>query len=201
MAASRLVFPAAAQMQTSAPAHGIAMHGDPLYPPGFTSYRSVNVQAPKGGRLVQGAVSAFDSLNPFIVRGTAPPFIRWNVVESLMARSPDEAFTCYGLLAKSVETDDARSYVAFEIDPAARFADGTPVTAEDVLFSFELLRAKGRPNHRTYYGKVAKAQVTDPLRIRFDFAVVDRELPLILALMPVLARHATDEVAHACHDG
>lgn len=174
------------------PRHGLAMHGDPLYPPGFAHYRCVNPDAPKGGRLVQGAVGAFDSLNPFIVRGTAPPFVRWNIVESLMARSPDEAFTCYALLARSVETDAARSYVAFEIDPRARFSDGTPVTADDVLFSYELLRAKGRPNHRTYYGKVAKAEVTGPLAIRFTFAVVDRELPLILALMPVLARHATD---------
>lgn len=172
--------------------HGIAMHGAPLYPEGFSHYRSVNPDAPKGGRLIQGAVASFDSLNPFIVRGTAPPFVRWNIVESLMARSPDEAFTCYGLLARRVETDAARSYVAFEIDPRARFADGAPVTADDVLFSFELLRAKGRPNHRTYYGKVATAEVTDPLTIRFTFGVVDRELPLILALMPVLARHATD---------
>ncbi|WP_131836319.1 extracellular solute-binding protein [Ancylobacter aquaticus] len=168
------------------------MHGAPLHPDGFAHYKSVNPLSPKGGRLVQGAVGTFDSLNPFIVRGTAPPFVRWNIVESLMARSPDEAFTCYGLLARSVETDAARSYVTFGIDPSARFSDGTPVTADDVLFSFELLRAKGRPNHRTYYGKVAKAEVTGPLAIRFTFGVVDRELPLILALMPVLARHATD---------
>lgn len=190
-----LVAPARAQDNAGAaagPQHGIAMHGAPLYPDGFAHYRSVNPDAPKGGRLVQGAVGTFDSLNPFIVRGTAPPFVRWNIVESLMARSPDEAFTCYGLLARSVETDDARSYVAFEIDPRARFSDGAPVTAEDVLFSFDLLRTKGRPNHRSYYGKVAKAEVTGPLTIRFTFGVIDRELPLILALMPVLARHAVN---------
>ncbi|WP_428033050.1 extracellular solute-binding protein [Ancylobacter sp.] len=168
------------------------MHGAPAYAEGFANYRSVNPAAPKGGRLVQGAVGTFDSLNPFIVRGTAPPFMRWNVFESLMARSPDEAFTCYGLVARTVETDDARTYVAFEIDPRARFADGTPVTAEDVLFSFNLLRTKGRPNHRSYYGKVAKAEVTGPLSIRFTFGVVDRELPLILCLMAVLPRHAID---------
>ncbi|MBS9476430.1 extracellular solute-binding protein [Ancylobacter radicis] len=169
------------------------MHGEPAYPDGFSHYASVNPEAPKGGRLTQGTVGSFDSLNPFIVRGTAPPFIRWNLVESLMARSPDEAFTCYGLLARSVETDEARSYVAFEVDPRARFSDGTPVTAQDVLFSFNLLRTKGRPNHRSYYGKVAKAEVTGPLAIRFTFAGVDRELPLIMALMPVMARHAVDE--------
>lgn len=182
-----------ARAQTNGQArHGIAMHGEPLYPDGFQHYASVNPDAPKGGRLVQGAVGAFDSLNPFVVRGTAPPFVRWNIVESLMARSPDEAFTCYGLLARSIATDEDRTHATFEIDPRARFSDGQPVTADDVLFSFELLRTKGRPNHRSYYGRVAKAEVTGPLTIHFDFGVVDRELPLILALMPVLARHAVD---------
>jgi len=186
-------FPGSARAQENGPArHGIAMHGEPMQPADFAHYASVNPDAPKGGRLTQGAVGAFDSMNPFIVRGTAPPFVRWNIVESLMARSPDEAFTCYGLLARTVETDAARTHVTFGIDPRARFADGTPVTADDVLFSFELLREKGRPNHRSFYGKVAKAEVADPLTIHFDFGVVDRELPLILALMPVLARHAVD---------
>jgi peptide/nickel transport system substrate-binding protein len=115
------------------------------------------------------------------------------VVESLMARGNDEAFTLYGLLAKRVETDDLRSYVTFHLDPRARFADGKPVTAEDVLFSWELLRDRGRPNHRQYYSKVAKAEAPDPLTVRFDFGgASDRELPLILGLMPVLPRHAVD---------
>jgi peptide/nickel transport system substrate-binding protein len=174
------------------PAHGIAMHGAPLYPAGFSNYASVNPDAPQGGQIVQAAVGTFDSLNPFIVRGTPPPFIRWNIVESLMARSPDEPFTLYGLIARSVETDDARSYVAFELDPAARFSDGRPVRPEDVLFSFELLKTRGRPNLRTYYGKVAKAALHGDRGVRFDFGVEDRELPLILALMPVLAEHATN---------
>ncbi|MCK0197787.1 extracellular solute-binding protein [Ancylobacter sp. 6x-1] len=164
----------------------------PLYEAGFSHYRSVNPDAPRRGRLVQGAVGTFDSLNPFIVRGTPPPFIRWNIVESLMARSPDEAFTVYGLLARSIETDDARSHVTFQLDPAARFSDGTPVSPEDVLFSYELLRARGRPNHRSYYGKVARAEQIGPHGIRFTLAQEDRELPLILALMPVLSKHATD---------
>jgi peptide/nickel transport system substrate-binding protein len=115
------------------------------------------------------------------------------VVESLMARGNDEAFTLYGLLAKSVETDDARSYVTFHLDPRARFSDGKPVTAEDVLFSWALLRDQGRPNHRQYYAKVAKADAPDPLTARFDLAGAnDRELPLILGLMPVLPKHAVD---------
>ncbi len=110
-----------------------------------------------------------------------------------MARGNDEAFTLYGLLAKTVETDDARSYVTFHLDPRARFSDGKPVTADDVLFSWALLRDNGRPNHRQYYAKVAKAEALDPLTVRFDFGgAPDRELPLILGLMPVLPRHAID---------
>src|SRR6202043_1236133 len=98
----------------------------------------------------------FDSLNPLIVRGIALQQIRGFVVESLMARGDDEPFTLYGLLAKSVETDDNRSYVTFHLDPRARFSDGTPVRADDVLFSWNLLRDHGRPYHRQYYSKVAK---------------------------------------------
>ncbi len=115
------------------------------------------------------------------------------MVESLMARGNDEAFTLYGLLAKSVETDDARSYVTFHLDPRARFSDGKPVLAEDVLFSWALLRDKGRPNHRQYYSKVVKAEAPDTRTVRFDLSGAnDRELPLILGLMPVLPKHAID---------
>jgi peptide/nickel transport system substrate-binding protein len=171
----------------------IAMHGAPALPAGFTHMPYANPDAPKGGRLVWGLLGTFDSLNPLIVRGLAIQQVRGFVVESLMARGNDEAFTLYGLLAKTVETDDARSYVTFHLDPRARFADGKPVRAEDVLFSWELLRDKGRPNHRQYYSKVAKADAPDPLTVRFDFGgPSDRELPLILGLMPVLPRHAVD---------
>ena len=137
-----------------------------------------NPDAPKGGRLVQGVLGSFDSLNPLIVKGLAVPQLRGYVVESLMARGNDEAFTLYGLLARSVETDEARHYVTFRLDPQARFSDGKPVTADDVLFSWALLRDKGRPNYRTYYSKVAKAEAPDPLTVRFDFGgTQDRELP------------------------
>ncbi len=149
--------------------------------------------APKGGRLVQGVLGTFDSLNPLIVKGIAPPSMRGYVVESLMARGYDEPFSLYGLIARSVETDADRSYVIFHLDPAARFSDGAPVTAEDVLFSWKLMRDKGRPNYRTYYGKVSKAEIVGEGAIRFDLSGSnDRELPLILALMPVLAEHAVD---------
>jgi peptide/nickel transport system substrate-binding protein len=177
----------------AAESHALAMHGAPALPPDFTHMPYANPDAPKGGRLVWGLLGTFDSLNPLIVRGIAVQQIRGFVVESLMARGNDEAFTLYGLLAKSVETDDARSYVTFHLDPKARFADGRPVTADDVLFSWELLRDKGRPNHRQYYSKVAKTEAPDPLTVRFDFGGAnDRELPLILGLMPVLPRHAVD---------
>jgi peptide/nickel transport system substrate-binding protein len=173
--------------------HAIAMHGTPALPAGFTHMPYANPDAPKGGRLVWGVLGTFDSLNPLIVRGLAIQQVRGFVIESLMARGNDEAFTLYGLLAKSVETDDARTFVTFHIDPRARFSDGKPVLAEDVLFSWALLRDKGRPNHRQYYSKVAKAEAPDALTVRFDLAGAnDRELPLILGLMPVLPKHAVD---------
>src|SRR5437660_11028059 len=178
---------------SAAETYAIAMHGDPALPADFTHMPYANSDAPKGGRLVWGLSGTFDSLNPLIVKGLAIQQIRGFVVESLMARGYDEPFTLYGLLAKSVETDDARSYVTFRLDPKARFSDGQPVKAEDVLFSWALLRDHGRPNHRQYYAKVTKADALDPLTVRFDLSAAnDRELPLILGLMPVLPRHATD---------
>jgi peptide/nickel transport system substrate-binding protein len=173
--------------------HAIAMHGEPTWPAGFTRLPYANPNAPKGGRLVQGVLGTFDSLNPLIVKGIAPPAIRNYVVESLMARGYDEPFTLYGLIARGVETDAERSYVTFHLDPAAKFSDGAPVTAEDVIFSWQLLRDKGRPNHRTYYAKVAKAEAIGEQAVRFDLSGSDdREIALILGLMPVLAKHAVN---------
>lgn len=175
------------------PVHALAMHGEPALPADFSALPYANPDAPKGGRLVEGVLGTFDSLNPFIVRGLAVQRIRGYVVESLMARGNDEPFTLYGLLAQTVETDDARSYVTFRIDPRAKFSDGTPVLADDVLFSWRLLRDKGRPNHRLYYAKVVRAVAPDPRTVRFDFGdVQDRELPLILGLMPIFPRHAVN---------
>lgn len=174
-------------------AHAIAMHGKPALPADFAHMPYANPDAPKGGRLVWGILGTFDSLNPFIVRGLAVQPVRNYVVESLLARGQDEPFTLYGLLARTVETDDERSYVTFRLDPRACFSDGKQVTAEDVLFSWQLLRDHGRPNHRQYYGKVARAEAPDPLTVRFDLTGAnDRELPLILGLMPILPKHAVD---------
>ena len=179
------------EAHTAEARHAIAMHGAPALPEGFTRLPYADPAAPKGGRLVQGVLGTFDSLNPLIVKGIAPPSIRGYVIESLMARGYDEPFTLYGLIARAIETDAQRSYVIFHLDPAAKFSDGKPVTAEDVIFSWQLLRDKGRPNHRTYYAKVAKAEALGEQAVRFDLSGSDdRELALILGLMPVLAKHA-----------
>jgi peptide/nickel transport system substrate-binding protein len=171
--------------------HAIAMHGEPAWPANFSHPTYANPAARKGGQLVQGVLGTFDSLNPFIVKGLAAANIRSYVIESLLARGYDEPFTLYGLLADGVETDAARSFVTFTLNPAARFADGTPVTPADVIFSWELLRDRGRPNYRIYYTKVTKAEAVGPRGVRFDLTSADdRELPLIIGLMPVLAKHA-----------
>ena len=188
-----MVLPALLTPACAAERHAIAMHGEPTLPADFTHMPYVAPNAPKGGQLIWGMLGSFDSLNPFIVRGVALQQIRSYVVESLLARGNDEAFTLYGLLANSVETDDRRTFVTFHIDPRARFSDGQSVRAEDVIFSFHLLRDHGRPNHRQFYSKAAKAELLDPLTVRFDFGgSEDRELPLILGLMPILPEHATN---------
>lgn len=169
------------------------MHGEPAWGPDFTHPTYANAEAPKGGQLTHGVLGTFDCLNPFIVKGLPAANMRGYTVESLLARGYDEPFTLYGLLADRIATDAARSYVSFRINPAARFADGKPVTPSDVIFSWELLRDKGRPNFRTYYIKVTKAEATDARTVRFDLSGADdRELPLIIGLMPVLAKHAVN---------
>jgi len=178
---------------TAEAAHAIAMHGKPALADDFAELPYANADAPQGGKLVQGVLGTFDSLNPLIVKGIAVQGVRGYVVESLMARGYDEPFTLYGLLARTIETDDARSYVTFSLNPAAHFSDGVPVKAADVVFSWRLLRDHGRPNYRIYYAKVLKAEALDQRTVRFDLSGSnDRELPLILGLMPVLPAHAID---------
>ncbi len=173
--------------------HAIAMHGEPAWRPDFSHPTYANPAAPKGGQLVQGVLGTFDSLNPLIVKGLPAVNMRSYVIESLLARGYDEPFTLYGLLADGVECNAARSVVTFTVNPEARFSDGKPVTPEDVIFSWQLLRDHGRPNFRIYYAKVVKAEKVGARGVRFDLTgAEDRELPLILGLMPVLAQHATD---------
>jgi peptide/nickel transport system substrate-binding protein len=190
LCAACTIFACATQAAADA-VHAIAMHGAPAMADDFVELPYANPDAPQGGRLVQGVLGTFDSLNPLIVKGLAVQNLRGYVIESLMARGYDEPFTLYGLLARTIETDESRSYVTFGLDPAARFSDGAPVTATDVVFSWKLLRDHGRPNYRTYYSKVVTAEALDARTVRFDLSDSnDRELPLILGLMPVLPEHA-----------
>ena len=175
----------------AAPEAGIAMHGRPKYADALPHLNYVNPDAPKGGELRLGVLGSFDSLNPFIIKGAPAAGMREYVYDTLMARSYDEPFSLYGLIAESVDTPEDRSSVTFQIRPEARFADGTPVTPDDVLFSWSLLKIKGRPNHESYYAKVASAEKTGEHGVKFTFAGGgDREMPLIMGLLPVLPRHA-----------
>jgi peptide/nickel transport system substrate-binding protein len=181
------------------PAHGIAMIGDPALPAGFDHLPYVNPDASRGGRVTYGVIGSFDSLNPMIVqggltsaRGLSTDTLVGNLVfESLLMRSSDEPFTLYGFIAETVETPPDRSWVEFTLNPKAHFSDGMPVTVDDVVFSLELLRDKGRPNYRSYYSKVERIERVGERGVRFHIANAhDRELPLILGLMPVLPKHA-----------
>jgi peptide/nickel transport system substrate-binding protein len=189
IAATVLLSAAGARAQ---PTHGIAMHGAPALPAGFAHLPYVRPDAPKGGVMRLGELGTFDSLNPFILKGVAPSGIREYVYQSLLARSLDEPFSLYGLLAKSVEMPPDRTWVAFHLDPEARFSDGKPVTADDVIHSWRLLKEKGQPYHRSHYGGVVKAESPAPGVVRFTFADgANREAPLLVGLMPILPRHLT----------
>lgn len=171
------------------PSHAIAMHGAPKYGPGFSHLEYADPAAPKGGSITLSKVGTFDSLNPFIIRGV-PAEGRNLTFEPLMGRSKDEPFSLYGLIAESIEVPEDRAWVIFTLNPKARFHDGRPVTVSDVIFSLETLRDHGRPNHHHYYSQVTRAEDLSGGRVRFTFnASDDRELPLILALMPVLPAH------------
>ncbi len=171
----------------SAPA--LAMVGEPMYGSDFKHFAYVNPDAPKGGEVRLAAIGSFDSFNPFIVKGDFADNVT-SLFDTLTVPNPDEPFTVYGLLAKTIEVPDDRSWVAFELRPEARFQDGTPVTAEDVIFSFNILREKGDPRYALYYAGVAKAEVVGPLKVKFTFkGGTNRELPLILGELPVLPKH------------
>ena len=193
-AAAACLIAATLSASADPPAPAIAMHGAPALPAGFTAFPYVNPAAPRGGALRLAYLGTFDSLNPFNVKAlSTAEGLSGHVFESLMARTHDEPFTLYGLVAMSIETDAARSHATFRLNPAAHFSDGSAVTSDDVRFSFDLLRAHGRPPQRAAYGLVRGVSTPDPLTIRFDLAGVgDRELPLILALLPVLSRARTD---------
>jgi peptide/nickel transport system substrate-binding protein len=169
------------------------MHGEPALKGGFDHLPYADPNALKGGRLAIGFFGTFDSLNPFNLKaGSTAQGMNTNVFETLMARSLDEPFTLYGLIAQTIETDADRTAVTFRLDPRAHFSDGVPITSDDVRFTFELLKAKGRPQQRAAYSLIKSVETPDALTIRFDLSgIKDREMPLTLALMPVLPRHKT----------
>ena len=187
-------MPFASARAQEEPTHGVAMHGAPLLPPDFDHFPYAEPRARKGGRLRIGLSGTFDSLNPFNLKaGSTAQGLAGNVFQTLMMRSQDEPFTFYPLIVKSLELDADRTRLVFHLDPRAHFSDGAKLTAADVLFSFALLKSKGRPQQRIAYGLVKSIEAPDDHTVRYDLTgAKDRELPLILALMPVLPKHATD---------
>ncbi len=174
----------------AAPQHALTLYGElPKYPSDFSHFEYVNPDAPKGGTLRQAGFGSFDSLNPFINKGVAADDIGL-VYDTLTTNSLDEPFTVYGLLAEKIEKGPNNEWVRFYLRPEAKFHDGEPVEAEDVVFTYETLISKGAPHYRGYYADVEKAVIEGPRRVRFDFKHAgNRELPLILGQLPVLPKH------------
>lgn len=188
-----LAQPAAQSQPTEAQkihkAHAIAMHGEPKYGPDIEHFDYVNPNAPKGGRLILSADGTFDTFNPYNAKGTAGAGATI-AVETLMVNGDNEAFTMYGLLAETIEWPEDRSWIIFHLNPKARWHDGEPVTADDVIFSFRTLVEKGSPQFRFYYQSVVDVEKLDERSVKFIFAEGEnRELPLIMGQLPVLPKH------------
>ncbi len=168
----------------------LSLYGSPALPEDFAHFPYVNPQAPKGGTMIQSAAGgSFDSTNPFIVRGT-PARDLTRIYDTLMETHPGEPFSLYGLIAARVRVAPDRRWIEFDLRPAARFQDGEPLTADDVVFSLNILREEGSPFYQSYYAGVDEAVALSPHRVRFTFNDTDsRELPLIVAQMPILPRH------------
>ncbi len=182
------------------PRHAIAMHGDAALPADYAHFPYANANAPKGGNITYCVVGTFDNLNPFILRslrttarGVIDTIFGNLVFEAPMTRNMDEAFGLYGLLAESVEMDEARRFIEFNLNPDARWSDGEPVTPEDVIFTYDVFTEKGRPPFRDRMRRVEKLEKTGPHSVRFTFnEEADREFPLIIAMTPIVPKHAFD---------
>lgn len=182
--------------------HALSMHDTPKYDSSFTHTNYVNPDAPKGGRIRFAVVGTFDTLNPFVIKGNPPAGLslltEQLVFEGLMERSVDEPFTVYGRIAESAEMAPDRSWVLFTLHSKAQWSDGKPVTAEDVLFSFNLLKEKGRPNLRLFYQKVSKAEKVGENAVKFTFKIdpdlkdYNPEAPMLMALLRILPKHALE---------
>ncbi|MBM3503788.1 MAG: ABC transporter substrate-binding protein [Alphaproteobacteria bacterium] len=177
----------AAAQENVRKSHALSLFGDIKYGPDFKHFDYVNPDAPKGGTIRQFGIGSFDSLNPFILKGRAAAI--GGVFETLMSRSLDEASTVYGQIAESVETPTDLTWVIYNLRPEARWHDGTPVTADDVVFSFDILKAKGHPHYRFYYANVTQAEKLGERRVKFHFeGKLNRELPQIAGELPVLSK-------------
>jgi len=167
---------------------GVSMYGDLKYQAGFSHFDYANPDAPKGGDVHLSAIGTFDSLNPFILKGVPAAGIG-QVFDTLAVESADEPFSEYGLVAETIEIPADRSWVAFTLRQEARFHDGSAVTADDVVWTFDTLKTKGHPFYRSYYARVAKAEAIGDRKVKFTFSAGDnRELPLIVGQLPVLSK-------------
>ena len=176
------------------PQHGIAMYGDPALPPDFAHLPYANPDAPTGGKMVTANVGSFDSLNPYIQKGSVHWQLRYLTGDSLMGRSLDEPFTLYGVIAESIETSPERDWVEFTIREGAEFHDGSPITVEDVIWSYETLGTEGHGRYRGFWAKVDTLEAVGPRTVRFTFNVEDKELALIAGLRPILKKAQWDGV-------
>jgi microcin C transport system substrate-binding protein len=173
----------------SEPVHGQAMHGKPKYSAGFTQFDYVSAQAPKGGSIHLSAIGTFDSLNPHILKGIPAAGIG-QLFQTLTTDSSDEAFSQYGDIAISIEVADDDSWVAYQLHPQARWHDGKPITADDVVFSFDILKSKGHPFYRAYFGSVTRAEKLAERHIKFHFSNTENaELRMIMGQLPLLPKH------------
>jgi microcin C transport system substrate-binding protein len=168
--------------------HGLSIYGDLKYGPGFKHFEYVNPDAPKGGDVRLAAIGTFDSLNPYILKGV-PASGLGQTFETLTVSSTDEPSSEYGLIAESIEVPADRTWVAFTLRPEARFHDGSPITAADVVWTFQTLKTKGHPAYRAYYAQVVKAEAIGPRKVKFTFGPGEnRELPVITGQLPVLSK-------------
>ncbi|MER9341109.1 extracellular solute-binding protein [Mesorhizobium sp. M0601] len=186
------------QPALSEPKHALAMQGEPALPADYDHFNYVNPDAPKGGSITYCVVCSFDNLNPFILRslrttarGMMDQAFGNLVFEPLMQRNYDEAFSLYGLLADTADMDPERKSIEFHLDPNAKWSDGEPVTPEDVLFTYDVFTEKGRPPYSQRMKAIAKLEKTGERSVRFTFnEKADREFPLIIALTPIIPKHA-----------
>jgi ABC-type oligopeptide transport system, periplasmic component len=179
----------------AASSHGITPFGELKYEAGFSHFEYVKPNAPKGGSLKLAHSAAYDTLNPFILKGVSAPGLGF-VFESLMVSAKDEPQSYYGLIAESVELAEDKRSVTFTLRPQARWHDGKPITANDVVFSFETLKSKGHPQYRILYAPIEKVEALGPHQVRFHFSDPEnRELPILAASMNVLPKHYYEAVA------